>query len=448
MENKFISKLEKIMLPLSAVISSNRYLLAMRDAFSIIISFIIVGSFFGIINWVILDPHGSVMGTTGLNLGKIITGLTGDSYDKSGFVATLGNLQYMMNLVVNASFGIFALLLTITFGYRLATIWKADKLISALLSVVALIIITPSSFQQVIDAVSNKSVTVNGAIKLGYFGTTGVITAIIVTSLVVLLFAKLSNNEKLVIRMPDGVPEAVTRSFQALIPITITLFAVALIASSLHWMNQPCFNDLIYVAIQTPLMGFSQGLGFAILYQFLVWIFWWFGIHGHNVTAVIQNSVYLPAQISNQNGLTQLIFTDGFFAAGLMHIMSLALAILVFSKRADWRAVVKVGLPSMCFNIQEPLAFGIPIVLNPILLVPYLISPIVNLLIGWAVISLNIVPVFKFVVPWTMPLFFNGALATGSLAGGLLQLVWLAIDFAIYAPFVIAANNLKQEVEI
>lgn len=443
MENKFLERLEKILLPISAKISSNRYLLAMRDAFSIIISFIIVGSFFGIINWVILDPNGTIMGSTGLNLGKHITGLTGFAYTKSSFVATLTNLQYMMNLVVNATFGIFSLVLTIAFGYRLAAMWKSDKLISAILSVVSLMILTPSTFSYVIDKATKKSIQVSGAVELSYFGTTGVITVILVTTFVVFVFSKLSNNDKLVIKMPDGVPDAVTRSFQALIPITITLFLVTIVASALYWLKQPCFNDLIFTAIQTPLMGFSQGIGFALLYQLIVWFFWWFGIHGHNVTAVIQNAVYVPAQLSNQTGLTKYVFTDGFFAAGLMHIMALIASILIFSKREEWKAVAKVALPSMAFNIQEPMAFGV-IVLNPVFFIPYLVAPIINLFIGWAAISLHIVPVFKFVVPWTIPMFFNGALATGSFAGGLLQIVWFAVDFVIYTPFVLAGNGMKK----
>lgn len=195
-------------------------------------------------------------------------------------------------------------------------------------------------------------------------------------------------------------------------------------------------------------MGFSQGIGFAVLYQLLVWTFWWFGIHGHNVTAVIQNSVYLPAQVSNQSGLTSYIFTDGFFASGLMHVMGLAIAILIFSKREDWRVVVKIGIPSMVFNIQEPIAFGIPIVLNPLLFVPYVFIPIINTLLGWFVTYIHLVPVFKFVVPWTMPLFFYGLVGTGSLAGVILQLVYLALDIALYAPFVIAGNKMKPEGEV
>lgn len=101
----------------------------------------------------------------------------------------------------------------------------------------------------------------------------------------------------------------------------------------------------------------------------------------------------------------------------------------------------------MLFNIQEPIAFGLPIVLNPILFIPYILSPIANTIIGWLAISTGIVPIFKYVVPWTMPSFFGGLIGTGSISGGLLQLVCIAADVCIYAPFVIAANKTKDEGE-
>lgn len=128
-----------------------------------------------------------------------------------------------------------------------------------------------------------------------------------------------------------------------------------------------------------------------------------------------------------------------------MHIMGLLIAIFIFSKRDSWRAVAKLGFPAMLFNIQEPIAFGLPIVLNPILLVPYILAPLANTVIGWIAISTGLVPIFKYVVPWTMPMFFGGMIGTGSIMGGLLQIVWLVVDIVIYAPFVIAANKMKDE---
>lgn len=429
------------MMPIAGKVSSNKYLLAMRDSFSMLLPFIIVGSFFGIMEWVVLDPWGTVLGPDGMNLGASITGLTGDAYKASGFVATLQILQGLCNNVVTVGFGVFSFLLVVAFAYRLGGIWGGDKFSTALTATGAFIIMTP---QQIVTKAGEKL----GGFDMNYFGNKGVLTAIIVATIASWLFVKLSNNEKMKIKMPETVPPAVAKSFEVLVPVFFTLgfFTVfSTILANCQFMGSACLNDLIYSLIQAPLMGFSQGLGFSILYQAIVWFFWWFGIHGHNVTAAIQNMVYMPAQLANQAGDASYIFSNGFFEAGLMHIMGLVIAILIFSKKDSWRAVAKLGAPAMFFNIQEPIAFGLPIVLNPLLLVPYVLVPLVNTVIGYVAISIGLVPIFKYVVPWTMPLFFGGTIGTGSVMGGLLQVVWLLVDIAIYAPFVIAGNKVKDE---
>ena len=429
------------MMPIAGKVSSNKYLLAMRDSFSMLLPFIIVGSFFGIMEWVVLDPWGTVLGPDGMNLGASITGLTGDAYKASGFVATLQMLQGLCNNVVTVGFGVFSFLLVVAFAYRLGGIWGGDKFSTALTATGAFIIMTP---QQIVTKAGEKL----GGFDMNYFGNKGVLTAIIVATVASWLFVKLSNNEKMKIKRPETVPPAVAKSFEVLVPVFFTLgfFTVcSTILANCQFMGSACLNDLIYSLIQAPLMGFSQGLGFSILYQAIVWFFWWFGIHGHNVTAAIQNMVYMPAQLANQAGDASYIFSNGFFEAGLMHIMGLVIAILIFSKKDSWRAVAKLGAPAMFFNIQEPIAFGLPIVLNPLLLVPYVLVPLVNTVIGYVAISIGLVPIFKYVVPWTMPLFFGGTIGTGSIMGGLLQVVWLLVDIAIYAPFVIAGNKVKDE---
>lgn len=345
--NSVIEKFEGVMMPLAGKISGNRYLLAMRDAFSMLLPFIIV-------------TPGQVIGKAG------------------------------------------------------------DKI---------------------------------GAFGLDYFGNKAVLTAIIVATIASWIFVKLSKNEKIRIKMPETVPPAVANSFAVLVPVFVTLSVFTVFATILSvgsFMGKTALNDLIYALIQALLMGFSQGLGFSILYQFIVWFFWWFGIHGHNVTAAIQNMVYMPAQLANQAGDASYVFSNGFFEElTLLQVMGLVLAIFIFSKKASWRAVAKVGFPAMLFNIQEPIAFGLPIVLNPILFIPYILSPIANTIIGWLAISTGIVPIFKYVVPWTMPSFFGGLIATGSISGGLLQLVCIAADVCIYAPFVIAAiQNLAKDHDI
>lgn len=440
--SSFISSFEQVMMPLAGKISSNKYLLAMRDAFSMLLPFIIVGSFFGIIEWVLLDPWGTVMGANGLNLGQLITGQdpASEVYKASGFVATMQVIQGLCNNVVTVGFNIFSLLLVVAFSYRLGSIWGGDKFSTALTSLGAFIIITP---QQVIGQAGDKL----GAFDMNYLGNKAVLTAIIVATLGSWMFIKLSKNKRLRIQMPENVPPAVAQSFAVLIPVLLTLGVFTVFATLLaqgQFLGKMALNDLIYAVIQAPLMGFSQGIGFSILYQFIVWFFWWFGIHGHNVTAAVQNMVYMPAQLANQAGDASYIFSNGFFEAGLMHVMGLLIAIFLFSKKDSWRAVAKVGMPAMLFNIQEPIAFGLPIVMNPLLLIPYILAPLANTVVGWLAVSAGLVPIFKYVVPWTMPLFFGGTIGTGSLAGGILQLVWLAMDVCIYAPFVIAGNRMKD----
>lgn len=441
MGSALIEKFESVMMPVAGKISSNKYLLAMRDSFSMLLPFIIVGSFFGIMQWVVLDPWGTLLGENGMNLGASITGLTGDAYKASGFVSALQMLQGLCNNVVTVGFGIFSFLLVMAFSYRLGGIWGGDKFSTALTAVGAFIIMTP---QQIVTKAGETLV----GFDMNYFGNKGVLTAIIVATAASWIFVKLSKNEKIKIKMPETVPPAVAKSFEVLVPVFFTLgfFTVcSTILANVQFLGTTCLNDLIYSLVQAPLMGFSQGLGFSILYQAIVWFFWWFGIHGHNVTAAIQNMVYMPAQLANQAGDASYIFSNGFFEAGLMHVMALVIAIILFSKKESWRAVAKLGAPAMLFNIQEPLAFGLPIVLNPLLLVPYVLVPIVNTVVGYLAISIGLVPVFKYVVPWTMPLFFGGTIGTGSIMGGLLQVVWLLIDIVIYAPFVIAGNKVKDE---
>lgn len=435
--NRAISFLAEVMLPWAARISDIRYLQALREAFAILLPFILVAAFFGIAEWVLLDPWGTVMGESGMNLGAAITGLdpAGEAYKNCDFVRSLQIIQSLCGSVVTVGFGLMSLLLVASLGYRLAVIWQGDPFITALTALGAFVIVTP------------QAVGGTAGFDLQYFGNRGVLTALLVATSSAWLFIRLTKNRNLTIDMPAAVPPTVSKSFAYLLPMLITFWCFALFAlflAQMDFMGTASLNELIYALFQAPLMGFSQGLGFAMLYQGLTWLLWWLGIHGHHVTSAIQNMVYVPAQLANQSGEGAYIITNGFFEAGLLHVLALLLAVLLFSRRADWRAVAKVSFPAMLFNIQEPLFFGLPIVLNPLLLIPYVLAPVVNTVIGWLALSMGFVPLFKYVVPWTMPPLFGGIIGTGSLSGGILQLVWLAVDILIYAPFVMVANRTEE----
>ncbi|MBR3457711.1 MAG: PTS sugar transporter subunit IIC, partial [Selenomonadaceae bacterium] len=132
-----------------------------------------------------------------------------------------------------------------------------------------------------------------------------------------------------------------------------------------------------------------------------------------------------------------------FFEAMAMHVQGLAIAILVFSRHESWRGVSRFSLPAALFNIYEPVMFCLPVVLNPLFLIPFLMAPLANVLLGWVAVSWGIVPIFKAGFSWNMPLLLSGALGTSSFMGGILQVVCLVMDIFIYAPFVITANMLE-----
>ncbi len=142
-------------------------------------------------------------------------------------------------------------------------------------------------------------------------------------------------------------------------------------------------------------------------------------------------------------GDTSYVFTSSFFEAGLIQVMGLVIAILVFSKHESWRSIAKFGGICMFFNVQELMVFGLPIMLNPLFLIPYILAPIANTVVGWLAISGGIVPIFNASFPWTMPMLLSGTMGTGSFMGGVLQIIWLVIDIFIYAPFVITANMIE-----
>lgn len=437
--SRLIAFLARQMMPWAMRVSDNSYMQALRDAFAMLLPFVLVASFFGVAAWVFLDPWGTVLGRQGLDLGAVLTGLDTESmaYKESDFVRALQIIQGLCHNVVTVGFDLFSLLLALALAYRLGVIWQGEPIINALTAMGAFVIVTPQTVGAGIPG-----------LELEYLGNKAVLTAIAVSTISSWLFIRLSRNKHLQISMPESVPATVAKSFSVLLPVLIVLWVFTLLATfiaHMDFMGSRSFNDLLYALIQSPLMGFSQGLGFALLYQGVTWGFWWLGIHGHHVTTAVQHMVYMPAQLANQAGDGAYIFTNGFFEAGILQVMGLLLAILIFSPLPDWRTVSKISLPAMLFNIQEPLLFGLPIVMNPLLLIPYILAPLVNTIVGWLAVSAGLVPLFKYVVPWTMPPFFSGLLGTGSLAGGFLQLVFLVLDICIYAPFVILAGRMQAE---
>jgi PTS system cellobiose-specific IIC component len=259
--------------------------------------------------------------------------------------------------------------------------------------------------------------------------------------------------------MPAGVPPSVGKSFAALIPAAITLVIFSLLRIILVDLNVPDLHQAIFTLIQQPLMGLADSLGAALIIVFLVHLLWFFGLHGGNIILPITSAIFLPLMDANiaafqagqpiPNVITSGFFDSFVYMGGAGTTICLLIALFIAAKRQENKSLAKLGIGPGLFNINEPVLFGMPIVLNPIYVIPFVLTPMVITIISYAAIVLGIVPRIISVPTWTIPPILNGFLATGSIMGALLNLVCLAVGVIIYLPFVFIAENYqaKQEIE-
>ena len=415
-----------ITIPHLEQISDNKYLSAIRQTFYVLMPFWLTLSFFDILGNLFLNPTGILFSKDGLNLGFWLTeGLTGEDYLQNSIVQIL--LAYKK--IIGAIYGIIAFILTTILSGKLAEIWKSEKNSTQLCSIITLLLISTLTNPTSTDA-------------MNYFSEVNLSSAFFVAFATSKLFAWLYSIKKLNWKsklLPKNLANYILVTPQIL--LTVLIFSIfTLLLSFAKVYSENFLMSLSDVSMfQNPFV--------VICYEFLVWSLWWLGIPGYSLTSSIQEYVYMPAQISNQIGDTAAVFTTGFFEAEIIHVLGLMIAILVFSRHEQWRGISKITLPLMAFNVQELFVFGLPVVLNPIFLVPYIFAPIANTFVGWVAISWGIVPPFQSSIPWTMPLFFGAAISTHSIMGGVLQIVWLVMDIFIYAPFVITANAIEFDDE-
>ena len=193
------------------------------------------------------------------------------------------------------------------------------------------------------------------------------------------------------------------------------------------------FQELVERFFDYLLKPLQNGLGAGVVIIFLTHALWFFGIHGHNMldTVIKQNFSDITAGIFSKTMQDVFVLLGG---TGAM--LCLVVALLLFAKKKGTRNLAWMAAPTVVFNISEIVLFGIPIILNPIFVVPFMLVPLANFLITYAAIYSGLVPHLVSEVNWTTPIFLSGYQATGSWAGAILQMVCLAVGVCIYMPFI------------
>lgn len=438
--DKFQSAIERLLVPLSTKLNAQRHICAVRDAFILSFPLTMAGSLMVLLNNVFLSADGFMF--------KIL------QFDK--LFPDIVKFQAVFAPVVKGSADIFSILIVFLIARNLAKLMEGDDLLTGLTAISVYFIIYPDYFDnEGVNYLTNQ-----------YMGAQGLFVAILVGLLVGELMSRLAKSDKLEIKMPEQVPPAVARSFKVLIPIIITTIFFSVLNYFVKMAAPGGLHELIYNIIQTPLTRMSQSLFSVIILALLSQLLWVMGIHGPNTIAAIRDTMFSEAGNANllhyaESGTTwgapYPITYSGLATAfaeygGSGATLGLIIAILIFSKNKESKSIGKLSFVPGLFNINEMVIFGLPIILNPIYIIPFIIAPLVNIMIGYtAVMILKIMPPVTIGIPWTTPGPLMPFLGTGgNIVALFVGFICLAVSVLIYSPFVIAANKaaiIEDEME-
>lgn len=289
----------------------------------------------------------------------------------------------------------------------------------------------------------------------------GLLGALLVASIASGLFLKLCGLRSLRIPVRNLSNDPVIGDIFAIMPagmLTILLFG--LFKTLWLWAGWPDIIDMLNGLLAVPFSYGSDSLLFALGYTVATQALWLLGIHGPNALYSVQDKMLIPATDANVAAVAaghdpQFTFTSQFFdffvrMGGSGSTLCLILAILVTTRTARYQKLAFLMLLPALFNINEPLLFGLPLVLNPVYAVPFVLVPLVQTVISYAAIAADLMPKTGYNVVWTTPAVYSGYAVTGSVSGALVQTVGLVVGTAIYIPFVRLAAHLiwKRSTEV
>lgn len=411
-------------------IDSNKFLAVIKTAFSTFMPFIIVGSFASLGNYLLTNT------TTGLA-----------RFSAFGFLANLAPAFTALNF---ATMNIITIGIVILIGILLARKNEANELFSALVALSAYVAVVPQATSVMVDETARTA----SGLPVATTNASGLFVGMILTMIVVECFNRLCKVEKLKIKMPAAVPPAISKSFNSLIPVVITLFAVGILGRLYVMLTGSYINETIYAILQRPMEYFLQTptgtIGLAVFSQ----LFWVVGIHGGLVISAVRAPVMASALAENieavaaglipTNAVTMSTWRAFINIGGGGLVLSLAICLLLFSKKEDAKAIGKLGFIPAIFSISEPIAFGLPLVLNPIYAIPYALSAGVSSVITLMAFNIGFLTPNFVDVPYGLPIIINAFLGWGW-RGVVVQVLVIAAGVLTYLPFVMIHNHQKTE---
>ena len=428
--------LEKHMLPVANKVGSQRHLSAIKNGFIATMPLALVGALAVMLNNVFFTPW-SLLGE---QLNRM------NWYVNSIQVFLDATLIPVMNQLWWATMALAVLISTFTIAYSFGKEQEEDGLASGAIAVAAFLTLVPQSF----EAVEGESVW--GVMSWTSFNSSAIFAGLITALCSAQLFCFVKK-KGWIIRMPEQVPPAVSRAFSSIIPAAIILFIFSCVHVFVYEVFDMPLPALINHWLQQPLVRLGQSPATLVLLMILSQLLWFFGIHGMMVIEPALTIMYGPTLAENTELVMQgyepiHVITRNFLDVYGMHggsgaTLGLIIAIFLFSKRAHYKTLAKMASPAGIFQINEPMIFGLPLVLNPMMAIPFIFIPAINIFIAWFFTA--VIPFAGLIevgAPWTTPPIISAFLSTnGSITATILAAVTFALSIIMYAPFVIAANK-------
>jgi cellobiose PTS system EIIC component len=416
--------MEEKFLPVAARLGGQRHLLALRDGIVMIMPLLILGAFAMIIAEFPLTAYTNFMA--------------------KAFGANWNSFE---GIIMNATYGIVALVACFGVASSLVNSYQIDGTPAGIISLSAFFIIN------IVGSYTQGDATVS-AWATNTFTAEFLFTALIVALITGEIYRRLVQRN-FTIKLPKSVPPSVSRQFTALLPgIVIILFflIVRYLFALTMWKS---FPEFVSKVISIPLRGAGTsyiGTLVAVLVEHLLWSL---GLHG---SSIVIFPIFEPMWIVNlqeniKNGahhiVTQPFYENGVWIGGSGATLPVVVYMLVFAKSKLLKQIGRIGIAPGLFNINEPVTFGLPIVLNPFLMIPFIATPAIVMTIQYFGTAIGIFPLCNYMVPWTTPFLISGFLMTQSLMGVVAQIVSFVVAFLVWLPFIKIwdEKNYKMENE-
>ncbi|WP_026692367.1 PTS cellobiose transporter subunit IIC [Peribacillus kribbensis] len=426
--------LEYRVMPAAGRIAAQRHLQALRDGIILTMPLIIVGSLFLILGYLPIPGYADFM-----------AGIFGDAW--------LTKLTYP----VGATFDIMALIAAFGIAYRLAEKYNVDALTAGAISVAAFLLATPYQVPFTPEGAS-KAVMVGGAIPSALMGSKGLFVAMLIAMLSTEIY-RFIIQKNIIIKMPDGVPPAVAKSFVALIPGFAVIALIWILRLIVEQTSFESLHNIVGELLGKPLGILGGSLIGSLFAVFLIQLLWSCGLHGASIVGGVMGPIWLSAMDANRvafqadqtlpNIFTQQFFDIFIYIGGSGATLALVIAMVLRSRSRQMKQLGGLAIGPGLFNINEPITFGMPIVMNPLMIVPFILTPMVMVIVTYIAMRTGLVAKpAGIAVPWTMPPIIGGYLAAGGkISGAVLQLINFALAFGIYYPFFRIWDNQKYAEE-